>query len=94
MPFNELYLELEKLGFFPPEKYLLLDENTKPRFNLSAFLRKKNAKNFLVFGIVFSVMSFFVPLKIYYLLWGSVFLVLSLVTRLYGREEQAKKTVI
>jgi hypothetical protein len=88
--FKDFYLELKKLGFLPPEKYILLEENPKIKLSFSRFLKRKNAKNFLVFGVAFSVMSFFVPVKIYYLVWSGIFLSLSLITKLYGRDEKQK----
>ena len=92
--FKKFYLDLKEIGFFPPEKYILLEESPKTKFTLSKLLKRKNAKNFLVFGVVFSIMSFIVPIKTYYIVWSGIFLILSLLTKLYGRDEIKTKNPI
>jgi hypothetical protein len=92
--FKKFYLDLKEIGFFPPEKYILLEESPKAKFTLSKLLKRKNAKNFFVFGVVFSIMSFIVPIKTYYIVWSGIFLILSLLTKLYGRDEIKTKNPI
>ena len=57
----------------------------KPSFR--SFLDRKKAKTFLGFGLFFMISSFFVPFKIYYLIWGALMLVISLVSLLFGKEK-------
>lgn len=47
---------------------------------------KAKAKNLLAFGLIFIFSSYFVPIKAYYIICGSVFLFLALYARLFGKE--------
>ena len=58
----------------------------KPSFDIRRLIDRKKAKNYLFFGITFMLFSFFAPIKLYYLIFGSAFLSLSLFIRLFGRE--------
>lgn len=49
-------------------------------------LTKSKAKNLLAFGLIFIFSSYFVPIKIYYIICGSIFLFLALYARLFGKE--------
>ena len=55
------------------------------KIDFPAFLDKKRAKNYLVFGLSFVILSYFVPIKIYYLAFGVFFLVFSLILRFFGK---------
>ncbi len=66
--------------------------STKPQA-IKNLINKKRAKNYAVFGIVFIAMSYFVPIKLYYLICGCVFLFASLVVRLFGQTPENKPTV-
>lgn len=63
-------------------------EFQKPKpLTLAAFknlLSKTKAKNFLVFGLIFLLSSYFVPMKTYYLICGGIFLLLFLFVTLFG----------
>ena len=82
---NDAYLFLKENQSLPQVKNILTEK--KP-LTLSAFkdiLQKKKAKTLLGFGLTFLVMSYFVSIKIYYLICGCVFLFLALLCRLYGK---------
>jgi hypothetical protein len=61
-------------------------KNKKPSFDIRRLFNKKKAKNYLFFGVTFTLFSFFAPIKLYYLIFGSVFLFFSLIVRLFGKE--------
>ncbi len=70
IPQSELNFKSEKLTF------------TKAKLNL---IKRKNAKRYFSFGVTFLFMSLFVPLKLYYVICGCLFLTFSLLCRLYGK---------
>lgn len=51
---------------------------------LKSLLQRKNAKRYFSFGVVFLVMSYFVPIKLYYVVVGCLFLIFALLCRLFG----------
>ena len=75
---------LEKHALLPKEK-ISLDEETKKGFDFTRLLDKKRAKSYLAFGLIFTLLSYFAPIKGYYLVFGASFLILSLVLRLFGK---------
>jgi len=60
----------------PPKEF----NNKKPR---KPFMSKKIATKFLFFGLLFLSFSFFVSIKIYYLVFGFIFILLSLISRFF-----------
>lgn len=50
------------------------------------FFTKKNALKFLLFGALFYFMSSFVTIKIYYVIFGTAFLIFSLLSFLFGKK--------
>ncbi|MBE5754035.1 MAG: hypothetical protein E7340_01685 [Clostridiales bacterium] len=84
---EKVYKYLAEKESLPKEKYPF---NKKQKLNLSAFrvlISKKKAKTNLGFGLIFLIMSYFVPIKIYYIIIGAIFLILALFCRLFGLEE-------
>lgn len=69
LPQSSIEMNKEKLSFI------------KAKTNL---LQRKNAKRYFTFGLIFLFMSFFVPLKLYYVICACLFLTFSLFCRLYG----------
>ena len=69
-----------------PKSVNFFEKDKKPSIKNNLLLRK-NAKKFFLFGVLFCVMSFFVPIKLYYLISGGVMLIFSLILRLFGRRE-------
>lgn len=60
---------------------------SKPNIKLN-ILNKKKAKNYLLFGVTFLIMSYFVYFKVYYIVFGCLFLMLSLVAILFGKNNK------
>lgn len=57
----------------------------KPRAKLNLLQKNKCAK-YLLFGLSFLFMSFLVPIKLYYIIIGCLFLILSILSKLFGTE--------
>ena len=74
-------LPKEKINFAPNQKLSL-------KSFLNLFDKRQKNKLFLI-GLAFMIMSFFAPFKLYYLICGSIFLILSLFCRLFGKEKTA-----
>lgn len=78
------------------EQTLCLPKETKTvkkkSFSFSEFLsklfKKQYSKKYFFFGIIFLLMSYFVPIKFYYVCCGSIFLTLSLFCRLFSKNEK------
>lgn len=62
-----------------------IDFSKKPKPNLKLILKRKSAKRFLALGVFFTLMSFFVPIKTYYLVSGAIFIIFSLVLFFFGK---------
>ena len=58
----------------------------KPRAKLNLLQKNKYAK-YLLFGLSFLLMSFLVPIKLYYIIIGCLFLILSILSKLFGTEK-------
>ncbi|MBQ9734995.1 MAG: hypothetical protein IJV95_03950 [Clostridia bacterium] len=56
---------------------------TKERLRL-AFLDAKKAKRYFTFGLLFLLTSSFVPIKLYYVVFGCIFLIFALILKLFG----------
>ena len=56
----------------------------KPPFRetIMELVKKVNTKKFFIFGITFLFFSYFAPIKLYYLICGSIFLAISLLSKL------------
>lgn len=80
---KDTFALLEKNGLLP-ETTLSINAQ-KPKADFSLLLNKKRAKNYLFFGLSFVILSYIVPIKIYYLIFGGIFLALSLVLRFFGK---------
>ena len=62
---------------------------TKPKFStlINNIFNKKRAKTFLGFGIFFLLSSLIAPLKTYYIVWGCLMLIFSLICIFFGSRE-------
>lgn len=81
---RKAFATLDKHGLLPKEK-IELDNENKKRVDFSRLLDKKRAKSYLAFGLLFTLLSYFAPIKVYYLTFGVAFLSLALVLRLFGK---------
>ncbi|MBQ9514246.1 MAG: hypothetical protein IJR66_04645 [Clostridia bacterium] len=77
-----------------PDIDFVLEEITAPKITAKTFIEKKKAKNYFVFGIIFLLLSFFVPLKLYYIIAGGIMISLSLFARLFGYIPEKKDAYI
>lgn len=79
---------LKEKNILPDDDYTeFYTENRKVKFKIE-ILKKKNAKKFFFFGVFFCVMSFFVPIRGYYLFCGSAMMIFSIYLKLFGREQE------
>ena len=84
---NDAFKLLKSADSLPDtESVQPLLKTKKPSFDVRRLIDRKKAKNYLFFGITFVLFSFFAPIKLYYLIFGSAFLSLSLFIRLFGKE--------
>ena len=86
---QDFYKILLKNDCLPKQKFPFEKNNKLKLSDLSRLLLKENSKKQFWFGLLFLIMSFFVYFKIYYIVIGCLFLVLSLVSRLFGVEKKA-----
>ena len=87
---QEIYRYLKKNDALPETKYSFFKEPQKGFKLLKNLLYKDKAKNYLVFGLVFLLMSYFFPFKVYYVVSGILFLLAALVARLFGLSPEKK----
>lgn len=84
---KKIFSYLEKHNHYPPT-VCEFDVQPKPKLLLlKTLLNKKKSKTYAFFGITFIFMSPFVPIKLYYLIIGCVFLIFALTCLLFGKTE-------
>ncbi len=83
---EETFKLLKEANSLPKNKIEVFKEIKKHEV-LKLFPQKKKARKFLAFGILFFVLSYFVPIKTYYVACGTVFLILALLLRMFGKEQ-------
>ena len=84
---NDAFELLKQKGILPDDDYTeFYVEKKKLKLNVE-ILKKKNAKKFFFFGVFFSLMSFFVPIKGYYLFCGSVMMIFAIFLKLFGKDQ-------
>ncbi len=84
---EKIFNLLDSTGELPPplEKKLPDSDGKSAKRKIGNFLSKKSAKKFLLFGTVFLLTSFLVPLKLYYVISGVVMLIFSAICLLFGK---------
>ena len=87
---QKIYKYLKQENALPETKYSFFKEPPKGFKLLKNLLYKDKAKNYLVFGLTFLVMSYFFPFKVYYVISGILFLLAALVSRLFGLSPERK----
>lgn len=65
---------------FKPEK--------KKGIVLDNLLNKKRAVKYALYGLFFLILSYFAPIKIYYAVFGAIFLIFALILRIFGKTEK------
>ena len=81
---EEIYRFLKDKNRLPEIKYTFTENRKKGIKLLKNLLYKNKAKNYLVFGLVFLLMSYFFTYKLYYVIVGVIFLLAALFSRLFG----------
>lgn len=82
------YKFLNEYESLPKQKYPFSVKKPFSNGVIKTLFGRKKAKSYLAFGIIFLFMSYFVPLKLYYVICGCVFLLFSLLSRLFGKTEE------
>ena len=59
----------------------------KKKAHLKSIFTKKSAKRFFSFGMIFLLMSFFVPIKLYYIVCGCAMMIISVLATLFGKNQ-------
>ena len=85
------YLFVKEKDFFPKEILPLPKEKRVGLKDFATLLDKRKAKHFLLFGLVFIGMSYFAPIKLYYLICGSLFLIYAVILRAFGKNSLITK---
>ena len=81
---KEIFLFLKKIQHLPKPKYNFNEESSLRVGKKLDFFKRKKAKSYFFFGLIFLIMSYFVPIKIYYLACGCVFLGFAMICKLFG----------
>ncbi len=87
---EKTYNFLEKTNCLPKENLSIIKAKTKRQTFFKTLIKKKHSNKFLIFGLSFILSSWFVPIKMYYVICGCIFLMLSLICRLYGQEKETE----
>lgn len=85
---KSVYSFLKETGCLPTNSVPLSAETTpsqRRKNSITNLINKKRAKNYLVFGISFMLLSYFVPIKTYYVVCGSIMLIIALFVRFFGK---------
>lgn len=83
---NEIYKALSDNELLPKTKFSFTQKKTKFSVVIKSLFEKKKAKTHFYLGLTFLLTSYIVPIKIYYVIFGCIFLTISLICFLYGRE--------
>lgn len=86
----QIYEMLKEVDLLP-EKENFLFPIKEPKKERKVFFTKKRAKSFLSFGTIFLLMSYFVPIKLYYVICGGIMLFIGLFCLFFGKPQQAYK---
>ena len=87
---EETYKFLSENDCLPKEKFSFTQKKNTTVKLLKNLFYKKHARRFALFGIIFLFTSYFTPIKLYYLIFGSLFLSFALLCRLFGKERSVK----
>lgn len=81
---EKVYSFLQECNCLPKDKLPIKTKKLDLKQMLLPFISRANSKKFLLFGFVFILMSYFAPIKLYYLIFGCIFILLSLTVRLFS----------
>jgi len=84
---TNLYLTMKRFEVFPEITYELKTE--KQRINLPrALLSKKCAKQYFLYGVTLEFFSFFVFFPVYYVCFGALLIIMSIVCLFFGIKDE------
>ena len=86
---DEFSLYNKKGRLLPPPICPQLVTHLKPRKNeiMKNALKKVRAKNYIYFGLILLIFSYFIPMKLYYLISGSLLLSLGVTALVLNKKE-------
>ena len=87
---EEAYKFLSENDCLPKEKFSFTQKKNTALEMLKSLFYKKHARRFAIFGSIFLFTSYFTPIKLYYVIFGSLFLSFALLCRLFGKERSVK----
>lgn len=85
---KEFFARAKECSCLPENKHESPLSPPKKHYSAKNLISKKRAKNYLVFGLLFLGMSYFAPLKIYYVVCGGAMLAFSVIVRFFGRDDK------
>ena len=88
---KNVYNFLVKADSLPKITLVLEKAKTPIKLILKEFFTKKRARGYFAVGLVTLLFSLVVPFKVYYVVFGSILLLISLVCRFYGKTIQEEK---
>ena len=80
---EKIYGYLKEADLLPKKTVSIDSVKPKQKF-LSVIFSKKRARSFFLLGIFFLTCSFFVPIKLYYVIFGTVFMAYSVLCRFFA----------
>lgn len=84
---KSVYASLKEHDALPEKKYAITPEKQHGFKLFRNLLLKRKAKSYLTFGLIFLFTSYFVPIKLYYVIFGCIFLIAALSCKLFGIKE-------
>lgn len=84
---KSLFFYLKEKNCLPENKRILTQTRVRGLKALKSIIDRKKAKTFALYGILFLFLSYFVLLKIYYIICSFVFFTLSLICLLFGEKK-------
>ena len=89
LPKSDFWFRMMKRQDVFPQMQTAIKEKTKSvKGFMERLLSRKKSKRLFLFGCWMLALSFFIPFPTYYLVTGSIFLLLSLLSRFSGKREQ------
>ena len=85
---EKLFQYLKKINSLPPEKYSFSQPKPNKKAVLLSLFERKKAKSFFAFGSLFLAYSYLVPLKLYYIVCGCIFLIAAVFCFAFGKRRR------
>lgn len=88
---GDKFFEYLKESSLIPENTISIFPQRKKSCAIRSFFSKKNARKFFLLGMSFLIMSFFVSIKLYYVIFGTVFTLLALTCKFFAPKQENLK---